>query len=472
MSVVLSACWSCLTLTHLHEFPHLSFISHPPIVASQVFEFLLRLCSRRELTVCYLVAFNGEFLRLFSISWRGGNADDADVPEFYASPMVGLGERDNALNSFPTAASVLVRISCIPDVLPPVAKRGVALDAHQDHENAAVDAGNMSIALGDFVQSVLQEGDIHPWLESISLNIDGMNFTQYDTLGIGLTSKVSVYSNGEKHLVLKQAHTSFGGDTEAAENVFQSEVDILKQLHGEITLARHTIKRDDVIPTASKLACATGIPTVSVKPRCIPLRSFSADARWHHHVRDLVAALYIAACCDVVHRDVRQANMMLGPCDTITAELKDEKRSRAYLIDWGFAVQAETPVQYAGTGRFASQRVLKLLQSGLDEFAVFPNDDTASLVKSLYFIVCMAGNYACLPAEPSSNGSLGKDYCTLVLVFWENVFAYHQNWRAAYDAAEQCQKGNSEAYCVLYNTLCNAINYSNTLRFKHRLSPT
>jgi hypothetical protein len=62
------------------------------------------------------------------------------------------------MNTYPAAASVLVRISCIPDVLPPVAKRGVALDARQDHENAAVDAGDMSIALGDFVESVLREG--------------------------------------------------------------------------------------------------------------------------------------------------------------------------------------------------------------------------------------------------------------------------------------------------------------------------
>ena len=71
--------------------------------------------------------------------------------------------------------------------------------------------------------------------------------------------------------------------------------------------------------------------------------AFPYGDRWSDHVRDLVAALYIAASHEIVHRDVRQANMMLWPgANAAIGEGEDPSKSRAYLIDWGFAAAVDT----------------------------------------------------------------------------------------------------------------------------------
>ena len=194
--------------------------------------------------------------------------------------------------------------------------------------------------------------------------------------------------------------------------------------------------------------------------------AFPYGDRWSDHVRDLVAALYIAASHEIVHRDVRQANMMLWPgANAAIGEGEDPSKSRAYLIDWGFAAAVDTVVEYAGTGCFASQRVLKRLEKDQRAFEVQFADDAASLVKSMVFMVELHGDHTVLPGRDQCNSDLL--YSRNLRKYWDELFSLKPAWKATYQVALKCTSANAGLYTALYDALCETIGTS--LAFSSRL---
>lgn len=419
----------------------------------QALDFLFTLCRRRELSKCYLVMFNGDHLRIYAIEWPAG-PKAAALPKFYGSELISLDEDKSRELS---VASVLLRMSCIPDACPEADSLADVVDDSVD-ESANPDGLSPKLvsqrASLSALDSAKQDVRLRPWVQDITLVINGVCFTQCDVLGVGLTSKVAIYSNGTEHHVLKRRLQS-APSTDCLSN----EANVLSQLTDSSD--EYFARRKDVIPEILRRLSSAQVgrdsitPAISIAPRCAPLTSFLADKHWREHIHDLVSALFIAAECGFVHRDVRQMNIMLGPCDTVTGRLLDEESSRALLIDWGFAVKLGVDVVYEGTGRFASQRILELLANGKDVFAVFPFDDAVSLVKTLFFIVHMSSSYGSLPPQGGSN--VQPDVWRATHQFWKGVFDDHVKWGAAFTAALACWEPSAANYKSLEQALCKAI---------------
>jgi hypothetical protein len=413
------------------------------LVKKQILSFLQRLCYRRNLTECYAVAFNGEVLRVFALKWPP-NATDAMMPTFYMSEPVHLAAAPGALS----VADVLLRLSCVPSVLPQRPRIAALQPTKRIDRSAAVNK--------DLAQA-LEDVRIKPWLQSISVEFGSKNYTLFDVLGVGLTSKVAVYSDGDEFYVLKCLHGN--SDARALDALVQEEM-ILQSLSNPD--AEGFSRREDVIPSlgcdASNFISSEG--TICIVPRCILLRPFQHDDRWKSRVHDLVSAIFIAAANGYVHRDVRLANIMLGPCDPVTGEFVAE--SRAYLLDWGFAVNAGVTVEYRGTGRFASQRVLNLLVRDETTFAVEYNDDAVSLVKTLCHFVQMGGDFKRLPPQ---DAVLSSAACNRAFVFWDQIFGAHPLWQGSYEAALQCRPETPQTYAHLEAKICHAIRLSGCVSY-------
>jgi len=410
------------------------------LVKKQILSFLLRLCYRRNLAECYGVAFNGEVLRVFALKWPP-NATDATMPTFYMSEPVHVAAAPGALS----VADVLLRMSCVPSALPQRPRIAAPQPTKRIGRSAALTKD------AELAQA-LEDVRIKPWLQGITVEFGSKHYTLFDVLGVGLTSKVAVYSDGDELYVLKCLHDNT--DARALEALVQEEV-ILQSLSNPD--AEGFAHREDVIPSlgcdASNFSSSVG--TICIVPRCIPLRPFQDDDGWESRVHDLVSAIFIAAANGYVHRDVRLANIMLGPCDPVTGEFVAEPR--AYLLDWGFAVNAGVAVEYRGTGRFASQRVLNLLIRGETTFEVDYSDDAVSLVKTLCHFVQMGGNFKGLPPQDTV---LSSAACNSALVFWNQIFGAHPLWGDAYEAALQCRPETPQTYAHLEIKICHAIRLS------------
>jgi hypothetical protein len=426
-------------------------------VEKQALDFLFTLCRRRELSKCYLVMFNGDHLRIYAIEWPAG-PKAAALPNFYGSELIFL-DRDKSTRL--SVASVLLRMSCIPDACPEADSLADIVYDNVDESartyTPPVGSAPKLVSQGAALSALnfaKQDVRLCPWAQEIALVINGVCFTQCDVLGVGLSSKVAIYSNGTKHFVLKRRLKS------APRNVCLShEADVLGELKdcGDDYFAR----RKDVIPeilrrlSSAQAGRETITSAISIAPRCAPLTSFVADKRWCERIHDLVSALFIAAECGFVHRDVRQMNIMLGPCDTATGRLLDEESNRAFLIDWGFAVKLGVNVVYEGTARFASQRILELLAGGQEVFEVFPDDDAVSLVKTLFFIVLMSSSYGSLP--PKSGSNVQPNVWRATHQFWKRFFDAHILWCSAFTAALACREASAANYKSLEQALCKAI---------------
>jgi hypothetical protein len=376
-------------------------------------------------------------MRVFALKWPP-NATDAMLPTFYMSEPVYVEAAPGTLS----AADVLLRLSCVPAAL---SEQPSLAALHPGRNTAAVNNG-MELA------QALKDVRLRPWLQSISVEFGIKHYTLFDVLGVGLTSKVSLYSDGDELSVIKCLHDN--SDTKALEALVQEEM-ILKSLSNPDV--EGFARREEVIPSlggdASIFSALKG--AICIVPQCIPLRPFQDDDGWESRVHDLVSAIFIAAANGYVHRDVRLANIMLGPCDPATGKFVAEPR--AYLLDWGFAVQAGVAVEYRGTGRFASQRVLNQLALGEATFEVDYTDDAASLVKTMFHFVQMNADFRGLPRQDTV---LSSAACKLAFSFWDETFDAHPLWRDAYKAALQCQPVTSQTYTHLEAKICHAIRLS------------
>jgi serine/threonine protein kinase len=75
-----------------------------------------------------------------------------------------------------------------------------------------------------------------------------------------------------------------------------------------------------------------------------------------------------------IHRDIRPANLL-------------QYRQNLLLIDFGFATEVGTEVNYSGTVHYASNNILSALAAGRRSISCSPADDLVSVVRSVFAMI-------------------------------------------------------------------------------------
>ncbi|KAK9692438.1 hypothetical protein K7432_014341 [Basidiobolus ranarum] len=160
-------------------------------------------------------------------------------------------------------------------------------------------------------------------------------------------------------------------------------------------------------------------PSILMTPCGQPIKKLKA-----RDCEKIVKILKYAHSKNIVHRDLRQANILIF-------------KNSVVINDWGFAVESEVNAVYQGTIKTASDRILALLANGYNYFPCFPSDDLCSFVK--LFILSLGG------VVPLSNN---PQEC---LTYWEQYWDGYKGTllRNAIEAANACK------YDEVAATLCS-----------------
>jgi serine/threonine protein kinase len=291
-----------------------------------------------------------------------------------------------------------------------------------------------------------------PWLQGAILQIrDGTFLIRKDTLGEGATSRVHLYTWGEREVVVKtlQSYEQLQDRFASSYEAFKRECAVLRRFFSSDSRSCDGFPQPSaVIPClvqeleldnleADNLEADNFHIFMTPVGKALSFQGKSVEDR-KELATGIVAALMYSAQNSTVHRDVRPNNMLMH-----------EKDGRFYglLIDWGFAVPAGEMYGYEGTGRFASQRILKLSRQGETTFAVSCSDDACSLVKAIHYLNSVP------PREVPKQRAFDK-----TLRYWEVRFETHTRLSAAYAIAEAIEtSGSPEQIRGAYVKLKDAI---------------
>lgn len=304
----------------------------------------------------------------------------------------------------------LMRAACVPEVPLKV-----------PHQNA----GSLQVA----------RAQLRPWLDALLLYIGDTMYHRQRTLGNGISGRVSAYANRldlQDEIAVKTPKLDH-------ETAIQHEREILAKLAEHVKNEPPEVRC--VIPQL--VAYPAGQPLddkhLCMRPVCESLQ-LTVD-NYPALLHDLVTAIFIAAQCSIVHRDVRVANIMAS-------------NGHAVLLDWAFAVSVDVAsgtvsAFYEGTVSTASQRVLQSLRSGQSTVEVGFADDAQSLVKAVWRMGLQLSKLHVPPphVEPVVDNAARWHQ------WWENVVAQHSTCREAEQAALGCRRADWALYVELERSL-------------------
>lgn len=138
----------------------------------------------------------------------------------------------------------------------------------------------------------------------------------------------------------------------------------------------------------------------------------------------LVDVLQSAHALNIVHRDIRQENLMTAK------SLQQKGELRFFINDWGFAEKVDCKCgSFRGSITTASDNVLSQYLDGTQYLKYTPADDLVSLVRCIFL--------ALNPVAESKLDKIRKD-TSAILEFWSDI-GRNQTWKAAHEAAAKTE---------------------------------
>ena len=154
------------------------------------------------------------------------------------------------------------------------------------------------------------------------------------------------------------------------------------------------------------------------------------------HIQQMVETLHQAHCCDIVHRDVRSAN--------IYAVTKHE----VLLNDWGSSCMRSVGecIPYEGVIAEASDHILALLIDG-KHVVVRPNDDLHALARTVYRILFK-------PPPHMIASTMEVEGLKKIKQFWNDC---GRSWQEIFELAERAVVQDRDTYKLFEDALCGIL---------------
>lgn len=153
------------------------------------------------------------------------------------------------------------------------------------------------------------------------------------------------------------------------------------------------------------------------------------------HIQQMVETLHQAHCCDIVHRDVRSAN--------IYAVTKHE----VLLNDWGSSCSVGECISYEGVIAEASDHILALLIDGKHVLVVRPNDDLHALARTVYRILFK-------PPPHMIASTMKVEGLKKIKQFWNDC---GRSWQEIFELAEHAVVQDRNTYKLFEDALCGIL---------------
>lgn len=266
-----------------------------------------------------------------------------------------------------------------------------------------------------------------------------------DFLGVGATSVVYKLSDGESVLKLGKVPVCRGGAGEeytgcGEDDPFATEAAMLAMLTGIPGVPR--LLSEVLMFSGAGFA---PVPYLVMAPVCQPFGGKGVQFRQAHAV-ELGNILLAVGAKNVVHRDIRPANVM------------HDSEGHVHLLDWGFAVTAGSSAVLKGTLRCASPSfLLHFSRTPLEPYTWSRTDDWHSWLRCCLLLAYpdLHGLLDCRVAVEGDriDAAAAEGVCG----FWTGVFAANPRWGDVDKVIEKVSRGELELESTVLKGWCEAL---------------